>query len=304
MQITQRLQAQYLKAMRLPEKYEPLRAEFDRAMRLPEKYEAIRAEFDRAMRLPEKYEAISAEIKRALRPLTISPEDQDRLQIGIDLVSVFCPGPDRTGADRVASAERVVDRLPYIVHSRKLGVVRAALGNSAPGHEELRYYARQGIFEAIQELAYCHPSDLKNLNRLAALLSRRITEDLLGPKWHRRYGPTERTVERNGRKESKQLPFEVPEADIDTSVPAQGYQITGRRNGMRFLTEARDTVSWVETVKDLLQNANLTKKEQDLVEALIEHEGCIKDAALALGISASTASVHLHNIRKKIAADI
>ena len=134
--------------------------------------ERLRSECQKAMRLPAKFEALRQEFEEALRPIEITPDVRRELDAGYDLLSVYCPGPGRSDEDRVASAERVLDRLPYIVHRSRRRIIRRALGDQAPHNEQLRRWARQRLFEAAEKLADRHPNDPENLRILARDLNR------------------------------------------------------------------------------------------------------------------------------------
>ena len=103
----------------------------------------------------------------------------------------------------------------------------------------------------------------------------------------------------------RNVPKEVPLSEVEDSgeaIPARGYEIVGRHNGKPLLSEAADPKAELASRVSLLRRAKLTKREREVVNALLEHDGQEKDAAAALGISPTTISVHLYNIRNKTPA--
>ncbi len=103
----------------------------------------------------------------------------------------------------------------------------------------------------------------------------------------------------------RNVPKEVPLSEVEDSgeaIPARGYEIVGRHNGKPLLSETADPKAELAAKESLLRRAKLTEREWDVVNALLEHGDQVKDAAAALGISPTTISVHLRNIRNKIPA--
>ncbi len=267
--------------------------------------ELLLSECQKAMSLPAKFEALRQEFEEALRPIEITPDFWRQMEAGCDILSVFCPGPGRSDEDRVASAERLLDRLPYIVHSSRRRIIRRALGDQAPLNEQLRQRARGRLVEAVQELADHHPNDPENLQILVRNLNRTIPEDFLGPEWQRQYGASRRKGYQGGEEAMRNVPKEVPLSEVEDSgeaIPARGYEIVGRHNGKPLLSKTADPKAELAAKESLLRRAKLTGREWDVVNALLEHGDQVKDAAAALGISPTTISVHLRNIRNKITA--
>jgi len=179
---------------------------------------------------------------------------------------------DFEDTDRLAAAERLAKWIPRPIHSRRWPIIQDALKERADAHginpkAELQKMVKTAIFEAGESVWDEHPETVKEAAKLLRnKVETIVTNDLLGKGW-----------------DSKARKAEIYSDDLTRQLDTDE-----RWRNLELQLELEDL------------RPGLTPAEQQLVAAMYESGGKIKDAAEALGVSPGAARAQCANIRKKI----
>jgi hypothetical protein len=193
------------------------------------------------------------------------------LSLGLHDIGMISRG-ERSDAERLQAAERLVKRVWPVIHRLRWPSVRDEAEQQAALHHggNVSAEVKQRIITALFEIL---PQDYHDIMsrpyytvypRLRQKLQGAVTRDFLGPQWSGRQRPRE------------------------TLVPPEQLQ--------RIALHVQD----LPAVDDLFHQVAFSPREVEILERLFA-KASFDDIAADLGITKATLSVHCHNIRQKVA---
>jgi hypothetical protein len=180
---------------------------------------------------------------------------------------------ERSEAERLQAADRIVKRVWPVIHPRRWPFIRAEAEQQAELHHggDVSAEVRQRIIAALFEILPQQYGEVKSRPYYATYpwlrnkLQAAVTRDLLGAQWTRRQHPRKHRVP---PKRLQQRPFHVQD------LPA---------------------------LDDLFHGVAFTPREEAILERLLAQES-IEDIAADLGVTKATIYVHCYNIRQKVSS--
>ena len=169
------------------------------------------------------------------------------------------------------------------VHHERWRMVQSMLFEQAELHgrrpeAELRERVVANLFEAIEAVRQCDPTDPDTWRVLRGKINRLVTEDILGPAWRRAGGD--------------KGPTEVP-------LPEEEELCAPEEEKFFAVEPIVERVEAELTLAALIAGAGLSLREAEVVAHLLRDEN-LKEIADLLAISPSTARVHWHHAIKKL----
>jgi hypothetical protein len=193
-----------------------------------------------------------------------------------------------TEDQRMEAAERLTDFLPRPIFWKRWQAHRDAIKRElGPDFEnEIRNRKLNNLFIALDKIGGYSFRELckREFRPLLSAMNNLVTEDILGEKWWNR---------------AKFVPIEEgEETKSEVSVVPWPFEKEGTVEQM--MEELERAVEARITYRQLVESSNLSRREAELLEAMLSVGGNIAQASKKLGIKPSTGRIIVQRIKRKM----